>query len=145
VTSRVIDAGRPRGDDDRMLIFITRHAVKPGRHAHLERLTADFLEFVEANEPRMLALDAYLDDAGDMLTLVQVHPDAESMEFHLQVAGDRIHRAFDVVGNDGVEVYGRPGETTRGLLEQIGQAGIPVDVHARRIGGFGRVPLGSGG
>ena len=128
-----------------MLIFITKHGVKPDRHADLERLTADFLEFVEANEPRMLALDAYLDDAGKMLTLVQVHPDAESMDFHLQVAGDRIHQAFDVVGNDGVEVYGSPGDTTRGLLQEIATAGIPVDLHARRIGGFGRVPLGSRG
>ena len=63
------------------LIFITEHTVKPGRLKALERLSEEFVEFGEANEPRLLAIRAYLDDEGDRFTLVQLHPDAESMDF----------------------------------------------------------------
>jgi hypothetical protein len=122
----------------RMLFFITKHTVKDGRLDDLERLNDEFVEFVEASEPRIHALNAYLDDTGTRLTLVQVHPDAASMDFHLQVAADRIHQAFEVVDNDGVEVYGSPGPVTSGLLEQIGSAGVPVSVCPNRLGGFVR-------
>jgi hypothetical protein len=63
------------------LIFITEHTVKLGRLKDLERLSEEFVEFGEANEPRLLAIRAYLDDEGDRFTLVQLHPDAESMDF----------------------------------------------------------------
>ncbi|MGZ6670556.1 MAG: antibiotic biosynthesis monooxygenase, partial [Solirubrobacteraceae bacterium] len=67
-------------------IFITTHTVKDGRFEELERLTDEFLGFVQANEPGLLSIGAYLNDDGDRLTLVQVHRDAESMDFHLRIA-----------------------------------------------------------
>jgi hypothetical protein len=121
-----------------MLFFITKHTVKDGRLDDLERLNAEFVEFVAANEPRIHGLNAYLDDTRTRLTLVQAHPDAASMDFHLQVAGDRIHQAFEVVDNDGVEVYGSLGPIASGLLEQIGSAGVAVSVSPNRLGGFDR-------
>lgn len=121
------------------LIFITKHTVKDGKLNELERLNREFVDFVEANEPRILALHAYLDSTRAHLTLVQVHPDAASMDFHLQVAGDKIHQAFEVVENDSVEVYGMPGPATRSLLEQIGAAGVQVSVSSNALDGFDRI------
>src|SRR5205823_8520039 len=52
-----------------------KHTVKEGKLKDLARLTDEFTEFVEANEPRLLAIDAYLNDDRDRLTLVQIHAD----------------------------------------------------------------------
>jgi hypothetical protein len=56
------------------------------------------------------------------------------------VAGEKIHRAFDVVDNDSVEVFGTPGEATRQLLEQIQASGVRVTVNPNRLGGLDRAP-----
>ena len=36
-------------------------------------------------EPRVIAFNIYVNDEGTEVTGVQVHPDAASMEFHMQV------------------------------------------------------------
>lgn len=120
-------------------IFITHHTIKDGQFEKLEAMSRDFLDFVEANEPRLLGLHAYLDRERGKLTLLQIHPDAESMDFHLQVAGDKIHRAVEIVDNDSVEVYGDPGPVTRGLLDQISAAGVRVNERPDTLGGFVRL------
>ena len=121
------------------LIFITKHTVKEGRVRDLEHVTDEFLKFVHANEPRVLAVAAYLTDKRDQLSLVQIHPDPESLDFHLQVAGDKIHAALNVVDNDSVELYGTPGPTTRSLLDQIASAGVTVVEYPAPVGGFDRL------
>lgn len=124
-------------------IFVTTHTVKEGRLADLEELNARFVEFVESNEPRILGLHAYLDESATRLAIVQIHPDAESLDAHLEIAADLIHAAFDVVGNDGVQAFGSPGPVARGLLGQIASAGVGVDVMPRSLGGFARFGSGS--
>lgn len=130
---------RRENDMSAPFIFITEHTVKSGRLEDLERLTEEFIEFVDANEPGLLAINGYLNDDRDRFTLVQIHADAESMESHLKVAGDRIHQALDVVDNDSVTVFGTPGRITRRLLDQIWAAGVRVTVNSSQLGGFHRL------
>jgi hypothetical protein len=120
-------------------IFITTHTVKNGRLEDLERLTDEFLTFVHTNEPHLPSIGAYLNDNRDRLTLVQVHRDAESMDFHLRIAGEKIHEALAAVANDSVDVYGTPGEITSGLLDQIRMTGVRVTISPNPLAGFNRV------
>ncbi|MGZ4326178.1 MAG: hypothetical protein ACXVHJ_30415, partial [Solirubrobacteraceae bacterium] len=73
------------------------------------------------------------------LTLVQVHRDAESMDFHLRIAAEKVHEALEVVENDTVDVYGAPGQITRGLLDQIRTTGVRVTINPNPLAGFSRV------
>ena len=50
-------------------------------------------EVVEAEEPRLLAFNGYGSEVGSEVSVVQVHPDPESMLFHMQVAREHIERA----------------------------------------------------
>ena len=45
---------------------------------------------------------------GTLMTIVQVHPDAESMEFHMQTIGKHIGEAYDqfLDGTERIDVYG---------------------------------------
>ena len=57
-------------------IFINSFEIKEGK------LLGEFLTVVESNEPRLLALNAYVNEDGTEVTFVQVHPDAASLEHH---------------------------------------------------------------
>jgi hypothetical protein len=100
-TTRTIDEG---GQMSQPFIFISDHTIKDARLDDFEALNRRFVEFVEAYEPRILGLHVYMNDERTRISLVQVHPDADSMEFHLQVAGEEIQQAFEVVDNDRVQV-----------------------------------------
>ena len=54
---------------------------------------AALADVVEANEPRISAFNAYANDDGTEVSVVQVHPDAESMMAHMQVVRQHITEA----------------------------------------------------
>ncbi|MGH2416814.1 MAG: hypothetical protein ACRDFY_00635, partial [Candidatus Limnocylindria bacterium] len=67
------------------LIYVGTYTVKPANQEEARRRLAELVEFVETNEPRLIAFNTYLDREGTTVSIVQVHPDSASMEFHEQV------------------------------------------------------------
>jgi hypothetical protein len=57
-------------------IFINSFAIKEGKLGDFRQFLQEFLKIIEANEPRLLALNAYVNEDGTEVTFVQVHPDA---------------------------------------------------------------------
>ena len=76
-------------------IYVGTTAIKPGKLEEARMNLAEVVDFVETNEPRMIAFHAFLDEEGSKLTIVQVHPDSASMEFHMQVNAKHFATAFD--------------------------------------------------
>ena len=77
------------------LINVITYTIKPGKQEEARKRIPELVDFVETNEPRMIAFHAYLDQDGNTLSIVQVHPDAASMEFHMQVNAKHFATAFD--------------------------------------------------
>jgi quinol monooxygenase YgiN len=77
------------------LIWVGTYTVKPGKQEEARKRIVELVDFVETNEPRMIAFHVYLDQDGNMLSIVQVHPDSASMEFHMQVNAKHFATAFD--------------------------------------------------
>ena len=77
------------------LINVFTYTIKPGKQEEARKRIAELVDFVETNEPRMIAFHAYLDEDGKSLSIVQVHPDSASMEFHMQVNAKHFATAFD--------------------------------------------------
>jgi hypothetical protein len=71
-------------------IFISQSRIKEGKLDNFKRSLREMAEFVEANEPRVIAFEAYLNDDSTEVTGVQIHPDADSMAVHMQVAWEKI-------------------------------------------------------
>jgi quinol monooxygenase YgiN len=71
-------------------IFIGTHRLQPGKLEAFRAAFADLVEVVEANEPRIIAFDGYADDSGTEVAVVQVHPDTDSMQTHMQVVRQHI-------------------------------------------------------
>jgi hypothetical protein len=67
---------------------------------------------------------------------VHIHPDAKSLEFHLQVAAERIGKGARDRGTKRIELYGKPSDR---LIEQL--QGISLIVK-RYLHGFTRYQTG---
>ena len=119
-------------------VFVTTHRIKPGNLDRFTALNEEYLDFVEQQEPRMLAHFTYLSADGTEVSLVQVHPDSESAEHHLQLVAPRLVAAAEVVENVAIEVYGEPGPVVQAALAHNAAAGVPVRVNSRVLGGFSR-------
>jgi quinol monooxygenase YgiN len=77
------------------LIYVGTYTVKPGKQGEARRRLAELVDFVETNEPRVIAFNTYLDRDGTTVSIIQVHPDSASMEFHMQVNAKHFATAFD--------------------------------------------------
>jgi hypothetical protein len=82
----------------------------------LKTAMKELVDFVEANEPRPIAYNTYVSEDGTRMTVVQVHPDSESIELHMKVAGPIFAKFARLLEMSRMEVYGTPG---RALLEQL--------------------------
>lgn len=98
------------------VISIDSSEIRQGKLEELKAAIQDLVEFVEANEPRPIVYSVYLMESGTSMTVVQVHPDSASMEFHLKVAGPAFARFVDLIKLSTMDVYGRPSDD---LLEQL--------------------------
>jgi quinol monooxygenase YgiN len=102
-------------------IFIGTHKVKPGRLEEFKAWFANYIDTtVEPNEPRLLSFEAYADPKANLVTVVQVHPDAESMIHHMEVITDHVATAYAnfLERESQYQIYGTP---RAGVLELIQQ------------------------
>jgi quinol monooxygenase YgiN len=120
-------------------IYVGTMSVKPGRLPALRKQLAELVDFVETNEPRVIAFHAYLDDHGDKLTMVHVHPDSASMEFHMQVNAKHFATAFDNL--DAViseQYYGAISDALAAELAKWGDPAVAVTRMLVHEAGFTR-------
>jgi hypothetical protein len=55
------------------------------------------------------------------MTVIQVHPDEDSLALHLKLAGERIARAYEFLATNRIDFYGTP---SAALLDQVRQMGV---------------------
>ena len=114
---------------DAPFIFIGTHKVKPGKLEEFEAWFARYCDTtIEPNEPRLLAFNAYADSARNEVTIVQVHPDAESMVHHLSVITEHVSTAYvDFLERDSRwQIYGTPRAGVLELIQQMGGTEGPL-------------------
>jgi hypothetical protein len=119
-------------------IWVGTYAIKPGKSDEAKQRLQELAELVEANEPRLIAFNFYLNEAATTASCVQVHPDAASMEFHMEVIAEHLSSASDFLQETvGQEVYGTP---PAGLVDAERQW-VPLDrlrVQPVHLAGFTR-------
>ncbi len=74
------------------------------------------------------------------MAVVQVHPDAASMEFHLDIVGDRAREAYaqTLEATTGIQVFGTPTDNVLRMLSQQAGSGVPLSIYPHYLGGFTR-------
>ncbi|MGH3469751.1 MAG: hypothetical protein ACRDQF_18675 [Thermocrispum sp.] len=121
------------------LLFISHSTVKPGRLEAYQELTAEAIELVESEEPRIIAFNSYASEDGTDVSTVQVHPDAESLDTHLKIFLERLReRAFANLDSYEINVYGAPSAAALEMLNEMPSQlpGLRVRVLPEHEGGF---------
>jgi hypothetical protein len=121
-------------------IFIATNRLKQGKLDSEKRRLPDLIEFIQANEPRLIAFNEYADEGGTEVAVVQVHPDADSMAFHMNLIAERAASAYadtiDTTTN--IQVFGIPGGTVADMLRRQAGGGVPLSIKPHFLGGFTR-------
>jgi hypothetical protein len=89
------------------ILVVDSSEIRAGKLGEVKAGVEELVAFVEANEAEPLAYDIYFDEAGTLMTVVQIHPDSASLERHLTVAGPLFRRSADLLTLVKVDVYGR--------------------------------------
>jgi quinol monooxygenase YgiN len=103
-------------------IFIGTHKVKPGKLEEFKAWFANYIDTtVEPNEPRLLSFEAYEDAEANTVTVVQVHPDAESMVHHMEVITEHIATVYAnfLERDSSYQIYGTPRAGVLELIQQV--------------------------
>jgi hypothetical protein len=122
-------------------IFISTFRLKQGELDGFKEMCTGLVEMVKSNEPRVIAFNLYANEDGTEVSNVQVHPDADSMLFHLRLLSEHISGAvgdegpIDVTVNN--QIFGIPNDA---VLEMLGEfdPGVPLTIKPLPVAGFTR-------
>jgi quinol monooxygenase YgiN len=100
------------------IVYIDTSEIRDGVLEELKRAISELVEFVEANEPRLIAYNVYIEENGTRMTVVHVHHNSASLEFHMKVAGPAFPKFAQFVELLTIDIYGKLSDH---LLEQVRQ------------------------
>jgi hypothetical protein len=98
------------------LVYLDTSEVREGALESIRGAIDDLVAFIERNEPDLLAYGVYLSDNGKRMTVVHVHMDTASLEYHLEVGGPAFKPFTELITLSTIEVYGEPSERA---IEQL--------------------------
>jgi hypothetical protein len=121
-------------------IFIATNRLKQAKFDREQKRLPDLIDFIQANEPRLIAFNEYANEEGTEVAVVQVHPDADSMVFHMELIAERAASAYadTIEATTNIQVLGTPNGTVTDMLRRQAGAGVPLSIKPRHLGGFTR-------
>lgn len=99
-----------------LIVYVDRSSIRDGKVGELKPAMADLVEFVEANEPEILAYDVYFSVDESRMTVMHMHADQTSLEYHMDVAGPKFPPIGEFIDLESIDVYGRLSED---LIQQL--------------------------
>jgi hypothetical protein len=125
-------------------IFIATNRLRDGRFDAEQQRVPELVRFIEAREPRLIAFNEYVNEDHSQVSVVQFHPDAASMEFHMGVVGDRARQAYaqTLEATTGIQVFGTPTGNILRMLQQQAGSGVTLSINPLHLGGFTRAREG---
>jgi hypothetical protein len=100
------------------IYYIDTSSIREGKLAELKAAMTDLAAFVEANMPRLISYGFFLDEARTQMTVVAIHPDSASLEFHMDVGGAEFRKFADLIDLVRIQVYGKVSDAVLERLQQ---------------------------
>lgn len=125
-----------------LIIYVDHSEVRENKLEQLKAAMNELVELVEANEPQLIAYNVYFNDDGTEMTVLHIHRDSASLEFHMKVAGPAFPKFAEFIKLLTIDVYGKPSDDLVKQLQHKAQllGTGTVMVHARHAG-FGRLEI----
>jgi hypothetical protein len=124
------------------LVYVDTSDVRVGALEEVKGAIGELADFVEQNELEFISYNVYFSEDGSEMTVVHVHCDAGSLDYHMDVAGPRFGKFTDLLTLSSIHIYGEPSDKAlRQLHDKVRLLGYgAVIVHAPHAG-FGRFGL----
>ncbi|NBE50791.1 hypothetical protein [Streptomyces boluensis] len=100
------------------IYYVDRSDIREGKIAEVKNGMRDLTTFVEAREPQLIAYHFYIDEFESTMTVVAVHPDSASMEFHMELGGPKFREFSALIRMRSIDVYGQPNSVVVDQLRQ---------------------------
>lgn len=121
------------------LVHIFSATVQDGKLEGYKRYAKEHAEFVEGKAPGLLAFHLYLSEDGRRVSAVQVHPDADSMDFFMkEVVAEHGVQAYEFLeqGSERSDAFGPLNDAT---AQGVRQYGVELWHSPYHLGGFTRL------
>jgi hypothetical protein len=119
------------------IVLIDVSLVRDGMLDDLKARMAELAEFVEASETRALSYQFFLSSAEREMTVIQVHPDSDSVVAQMASAAALFRPFAELLTMTAMDVYGEPSEELRDVLARKAALlglGQPPAIHALTAG-----------
>lgn len=100
------------------IVYVDRSQILEGKLEDVKAAVNELVEFIDTNEPQLISYGVYLNQAGTEMTVVVIHPDSASLEFHMDIGGPAFRKFVDLLKLATIEVYGKPSETALHMLHK---------------------------
>ena len=100
------------------IVYIDNSTIREGKLEELQAAVKDLARFVEANVPQLISYGFFLNHDQTQTTVVAVHPDSASLEFHIDVGGAEFRKFAELIDLSRIEVYGDVSEAVQERLHQ---------------------------
>src|SRR6266446_10378696 len=119
-------------------IFIATNRLKTGKLEAEKQRVPGLVDFIKANEPQLIAFNEYANEEGTEVAVVQIHPNADSMVFHMELIAERAASAYaeTIEATTSIQVFGAPTDVVTELLRRQAGAGVPSRIQPNHLGGF---------
>jgi len=119
-------------------IVMSTSKIKNGRLDEYRKYMIESVAIIHADEPRMIAFSTYVNEDGTKVTTIQVHPDADSMMFHMQLMRERFKVGFEHLEIESMTFYGKLNDQVLEMAKQIAGSGVAVNINEEVLDGFFR-------
>lgn len=120
------------------IVYIDHSDIRVDSLDELKAGVQRLVDFIDAHEPQLLTYGFYIDDEAAKMTVVAVHSDSASLEFHLAIGAAEFSKLAHLVTLTGIECYGQPSDKAidqlRTKAATLGNAGSVVSIG--RFAGF---------
>jgi hypothetical protein len=117
------------------IVYVDVSEIREGKHEELEAAMDHLSRFVEAHMPRVASYGFFLDESRRTMTVVALHPDSESLEFHMDEGNEEFRKFGDLIHLSRIDVYGYVSDSVRERLDRkarmLGRGTVTVhELHA---------------
>ena len=98
------------------IIYVDQSEIKKGKINEVKEAIKELSEFIETNEPQIIAYNVYITNDDTEMTVLHVHTDSASLETHMKIAGPKFSKFVNLIRLLRIDIYGSPSTE---LLEQL--------------------------
>ena len=124
------------------IFYVDQSKIRAGKFEPLQEAMNELVQFIDINEPQLIAYNVYFNKDRSRMTVIHVHADATSLQFHMDVAGRMFPRFSQFIQLQAIDVFGNPNEHLVRQLRQKAEMLGNGTVHIHNLhDGFDRFPM----